>query len=38
MNLLVSLLGLACLGIFPLAFGGGGIYMIYAGTYTELFV
>ena len=29
MNILVSILGFACLGILLLAFGGGGIYLIY---------
>jgi hypothetical protein len=29
MNILVSIFGFACLGIFLLAFGGGGVYLIY---------
>jgi hypothetical protein len=30
MNMLLSLLGFGCLGIFLLAFGGAGIFMIYS--------
>ena len=34
-SIITSLIGVACLGIFLLAFGGGGVYLIYSSRKTR---